>query len=238
MKMLSIIIPTLNEEDYIHPLLETIKKQGLTDYEIIIADADSNDKTVEIAKNYGCKIISGGLSPAKGRNNGAKAAQGDIFLFLDADIILPEKFLKKILDEFQKNNLDITTCLLKFQNKSKFFNFLINFFYNWPILALEKIIPHGAQLILVKKEIHNNLIGFDEEIKFAEDHSYIRQKAKIGKFGILKSDKILISSRRFEKEGYIRVYLKYILAGLHLIFIGPIKSDIFKYHFNHLSNKK
>ena len=102
--MLSIIIPTLNEEKYLPLLLKEIKKQNSADYEIIVADAGSEDKTIEIAKNYGCKIIPGGL-PARGRNEGAKIAQGDIFLFMDADnIFLPPEFLKNLLEEFKKEN--------------------------------------------------------------------------------------------------------------------------------------
>lgn len=70
--MLSIIVPALNEEKYLPILLSQIKKQNFnSDSEIIVADAGSKDKTVEIARNYGCKIIPGGL-PARGRNEGAK----------------------------------------------------------------------------------------------------------------------------------------------------------------------
>ena len=83
---LSIIIPTLNEENYLPLLLESIKKQNFKSYEIIVADAGSTDRTIEIAKNHGCKITSGGL-PAKARNQGAKIAKGDLLLFSDADIV-------------------------------------------------------------------------------------------------------------------------------------------------------
>ena len=100
--MLSIIIPTLNEEYHLPLLLSSIKEQQKDppDYEIIIADAGSKDKTLEIAKSFGCKITKGGL-PAKGRNEGAKIAQGDLLLFLDADTILPENSLKRFLTEFE-----------------------------------------------------------------------------------------------------------------------------------------
>lgn len=79
--MLSIIIPTLNEEKYLPLLLEAIRKQDFDgDLETIIADAGSEDQTLEIAKTFGCRVAPGGL-PAKGRNEGAKIAQGDTFLF-------------------------------------------------------------------------------------------------------------------------------------------------------------
>ena len=74
--ILSIIIPTYNEEEYLPVLLESIKKQNFNDYEVIVADANSTDRTREIAKEYGCLIVDGGL-PAVGRNNGAKVAKGE-----------------------------------------------------------------------------------------------------------------------------------------------------------------
>ena len=92
--MLSIIIPTLNEEKYLPKLLESIKKQSFKDYEIIVADANSKDKTRKIARDYGCKITSGGILPAVARNNGAKKAAGEILLFIDADCIIENNFLQ------------------------------------------------------------------------------------------------------------------------------------------------
>lgn len=76
----SIVIPTYNEEEYLPKLLESIKMQSYDDYEIIVADANSNDRTREIAEEYGCIVVEGGL-PAVGRNNGAKVAKGEIILF-------------------------------------------------------------------------------------------------------------------------------------------------------------
>ena len=58
--MISIIIPTWNEEECLPKLLECIKKQSYKDYEIIVADANSKDKTVTIAKKHGCKIVKSG----------------------------------------------------------------------------------------------------------------------------------------------------------------------------------
>lgn len=101
--MLSIIIPTLNEEKHLEKLLKSIKKQDFNHYEIIVADAGSKDKTLEIAKRYKCRIAKGG-SPAQGRNQGAEEARGDLLLFLDADVILPDKIFGKTLKEFKKEN--------------------------------------------------------------------------------------------------------------------------------------
>jgi len=219
---LSIITPTLNEENYLPLLLESIRKQDFRDYEIIIADAGSKDKTLEIAKNYNCKIIEGGL-PAKGRNNGAEIAQGNLFLFLDADVVLPQFFFEKTLREFRKRELDIASFFLLPKEQGKIASFLFNLFYNFPILLLEKILPHAAMGILVKKEIFKKLNGFDKSITLAEDHDFARRAKKIGKYGIIKSNKIFVSIRRFRKDGWLKIVLKYFLCELHMIFIGPVR---------------
>lgn len=230
--MLSIIIPTLNEENYLPLLLESIRKQKIKEEcEVIVADADSEDRTKEIAKSYGCKVTIGGL-PSKGRNEGAKLANGDLFLFLDADTILPENFLEKTLKEFDEKKLDIATCFIKSSTGQKFADLLYYLFYNLPIIIFGRFLPHASNFILVKKEIHQKIGGFDEQIKIAEDHIYAREGAKFGKFGILKNT-LLVSPRRFKEEGWVKVYLKYLLVGIYVFFLGPVKSDIFKYRFNH-----
>ena len=86
---LSIIIPTYNEENYLPLLLKSIQAQNFSDYEIIIADAGSQDRTREIARDADCRVVDGGL-PAVGRNRGAESAQGEYLLFLDADVCLTD----------------------------------------------------------------------------------------------------------------------------------------------------
>ena len=240
--MISIIIPALNEENYLPLLLESIKKQDfIGDFEIIVADAGSKDKTIKIAENYGCRIIKGILpqGPAKGRNKGAEIAQGELFLFLDADIIVPKNFLRNSLNEFEKRKLDIASYFLIPITKNILFKCCFNFFYNWMIFLYQKILAHGAMGILVKKQVFEKINGFDEEIKMAEDHYFTRKAAETGKFGIINSTKIYISLRRYETDGYLKTILKYMISGIYTIFFGPIKSDIFKYNFNHyLKNNK
>lgn len=235
--MLSIIIPTLNEEKYLAKLLESIEKQEFKDYEIIVADAGSKDKTLEIAKKYGAKLTKGG-SPAKGRNKGVKLAKGDLLLFLDADVLLPDKIFKKVLKEFKKRKLKIATFFLLPSENKKTFKFLFTLFYNIPILLMEKILAHASMGLLIEKKLFEKLGGFDEKIKLAEDHDLVRRAKKLDKYGILKGAKLLVSIRRFKKEGWFKTYLKYLLCEGHMVFIGPVKSDIFKYKFNHYLKKR
>ncbi len=229
--MISVIIPTLNEKKYLPFVLESLKKQNFNDYEIIVADAGSLDNTVSIAQKYGCRIVKGGL-PARGRNEGAKFARGEWLFFLDADAVLPEKFFEKALEEIEKRKLDFAAfCLLPI-GKKPFVRLTFNF-YNWYIIMLEKILPHASQGILVKRDIFLKVGGYDETIKLAEDHDLARRAKKVGKYGIIKSCKIFISDRRFRKDGWFRTSFKYLLCELYMIFKGPVRTDIFKYQFNH-----
>jgi len=232
--MLSIIIPTLNEENYLPRLLECLRKQreGGGDFEVIAADAGSQDRTREIAEAFGCRVVKGGL-PAKGRNEGAKTAKGDLLLFLDADVILPEDFLYLAIKEFKKRNLDIAAFSLIPLSKKKSHKFLFNFFYNYPLKVLEDKWSHGAMGILAKKWIHQKIGGFDEGIKIAEDHHYVQRASRIGKFGMIKSSKIFISLRRIRKEGWVRVGLKYSFTEIYMKFKGPVRKEFFQYKFNH-----
>ncbi|XOB46646.1 MAG: glycosyltransferase [Candidatus Nealsonbacteria bacterium] len=235
--MLSVIIPTLNEERYLPLLLKRIKEQNFKDYEIIVADADSDDKTVKIAEEFGCKIVKGG-SPAKGRNEGAKIAKGDLFLFIDADNkILSNNFLEKLVKEFEGRNLGVASFPI-YPNGGKFDKF-IYWFYNLWVKLTQFFLAHATSAVLVKRVIHQKIGGFDEEIKMGEDHEYARRAGKCERFGFLEIEPILTSSRRLENEGRIKIYLKYVLAGIYMIFFGPIKSDIFKYRFvNSLKNNR
>jgi len=235
--MLSIIIPTLNEEDYLPLLLDSIlpkNQDSEINLEIIVADAGSTDKTIEIAKSYGCKITKGGL-PAKGRNEGVKVAQGDLLLFLDADLVLPKDFLRNSLNEFQKRKLDVASYRLTPRTDSVLIRKGFNFFYNWPITFFQKIISAGAMGILVKKGLFDRVEGFNEEIKLAEDHYFVQQASRIGRFGIIASTEIFIPLRRFERDGYLKTCIRYLLCGFHMFLFGPVKSDVLGYRFDHYS---
>lgn len=233
MIMLSIIIPTLNEEKNLSFLLSAIRQEGVENLEIVIADAGSTDKTREIAENFGCVVTDGGL-PADGRNKGALKAKGDIFLFLDADLKLSKGFVKNSLEEFTDKKLDIASFAIFPLKNSIYLNPLtMNLFYNFPQILLSKIFPMGAMGIMVRKEVFEKVRGFDKTIKLAEDHCFVRDAAKLGRFGVIRSAKIYMPVRRFEQDGYLRTVFKYFLCALHMIFIGPARSDRFNYQFGH-----
>ena len=107
MPKFSIIIPVYNVEKYIEKCLDSIFNQTLKDFEIIVVNDGTKDKSIELIKNYDIKIINQknqGLSAA--RNRGVKEATGEYLLFLDSDDYLEKDTLKE-LNKSLKNNPDI-----------------------------------------------------------------------------------------------------------------------------------
>src|SRR3989337_3636674 len=98
---ISIIVPTLNEEKNIKDFLDSLEKQTWTNFEIIVVDGGSTDKTINIAESHQTKIIvKKELREFPSRNIGAKMACGEILLFTCADVTFPSDFLAKIDQNF------------------------------------------------------------------------------------------------------------------------------------------
>lgn len=231
--ILSIIIPTYNEEEYLPVLLESIKQQDFSDYEIIVADANSKDNTVKIAEEYGCIVVEGGM-PAVGRNNGAKVAKGEYLLFLDSDLKLTEDYLAKVIYEFKMERLGIAITQMKPLSKKtedKILHDLANLF----MISVEKIKPHGAGCygIIAKRELHECCGGFDEELTFGEDTEYIERLAKKERFKVLRNAKIGVSTRRLEEEGLATLAKQYGKSTVNdFLGIRTEASDL-NYGFDH-----
>lgn len=132
--MLSLIIPTKNEEQNIKNCLESIKQQNfdaekfstnlkeklvLDKIEIIVVDNNSTDQTKEIARHYTDKVFNCGLERSAQRNFGAQKAQGEILGFIDADMILSQGVIAEVVEKFEQDknlvglyiNERITDCV-------------------------------------------------------------------------------------------------------------------------------
>jgi glycosyltransferase involved in cell wall biosynthesis len=230
MPRLSIVIPVKNEEAMLPKLLETIKTQTWKDFEMIVADAHSTDRTREVAESFGAKVVEGG-KPGPGRNRGAIHAQGELIAFFDADVQLPSaKFLEDCIAEIDRKKLDVATCRVKPLSR-KPIDRALHEAYNAYALMMEKLIPHaGGFCIFVRRQVHGAIKGFDEDIVIAEDHDYVQRAHKAGHaFGLLRSHPIAVSVRRLEKDGRLSIALKYIFGELHMMTKGPIRSEYFEY---------
>ena len=103
--MISVIVPTFNEEEGVEACLKSLCDQTLPrdQYEIIVVDGNSKDKTREIAEKYADKVfIQTSKKVGGARNDGAMAAKYDILATTDADCFLPRDWLEKVLADFAK----------------------------------------------------------------------------------------------------------------------------------------
>lgn len=102
--MISVLIPTLNNEQTIGACLESIQKQSLKPDEIIVIDGYSSDKTVEIARKYKCNILfEERRTRAAACNTGLRNATGDIIIFTDGDCIAKENWIEELIKSFECN---------------------------------------------------------------------------------------------------------------------------------------
>jgi glycosyltransferase involved in cell wall biosynthesis len=102
--MISVIIPTFNEEENIAQCLVSLSHQNIprADYEIIVVDGGSKDATCEIAKKYADQVFTQTSKKVGGaRNDGVTAAKGTIIATTDADCILPPDWIKNLAEDFR-----------------------------------------------------------------------------------------------------------------------------------------
>jgi len=227
----SIIIPALNEEKTLPALLESIKVQDFDDYEVILSDAHSTDKTREIAQSYGCRIVDGG-KPAAGRNAGAAAANGELLFFLDADVVLPPGFIRNVYDEMQDRFIDLATCEIKPLSDYRL-DRVIHRMMNLAVLLNLWLDPKAFGFcIFVTKRLFNRVGGFDETIFVAEDNDFVKRASLYRTLRFLNSAYIMVSIRRFEKEGRFAYMKKGIKLNMYRAFWGEIRNDeVVKYEF-------
>jgi glycosyltransferase involved in cell wall biosynthesis len=213
--ILSIVIPSKNEENNIVSLLSCLEKQSFQDFDIILADANSSDNTVKnFQENMFFKTrtstVEGGL-PAVGRNNGAMASNSTYILFMDADVkIYDNDLIKKAINLLINKKLDLVTTNLDCDNKNVKFIYSINNIFQY-LSKIDKPYSTGM-FFLINKKTFDKLGGFNPEDKYAEDYNLSRKVDK-NKFGIVNS-KVYSDDRRFKKMGYfgvIKLFLKTFL---------------------------
>jgi 4,4'-diaponeurosporenoate glycosyltransferase len=105
---LSVIIPARNESERLPALLSSLRIQTCPPEEVIVVDDQSEDDTAQISRRFGARVISshalppGWVGKTWACHQGAKAASGDLFLFLDADVFLERTALQRILRTFDE----------------------------------------------------------------------------------------------------------------------------------------
>ncbi len=224
----SIIIPAKNEEKLLPKLLESIKKQTVKPQEIILADADSKDRTVEIAEGYRVEVIESGGKPGIGRNRGAQRAITDIFFFMDADTYFLEKEdLYEIYRKFLKSNYDLASCYFKMSAKddglkSKITQLAFNSFKWFVNRKIGKFFKADfATFLIAKKDPFERVNGFDETLEYLEDAQLVRKMIRIGyAHGVLKHKigTTFNDVRKGRKTSVLKEIIGVILGYISLFF--------------------
>src|SRR5262249_20755903 len=100
---ISFVIPAHNEEDLLGATIDAIHAAATTDFEIVVADDTSTDRTSEIAARHGARVVRVEFRQiSRTRNAGARAAAGDPLFFLDADPLLTPEVLRQAIDALSR----------------------------------------------------------------------------------------------------------------------------------------
>lgn len=225
----SIIIPVLNEERLLPTLLEQICKKDLKekfDYEVIISDGGSTDKTIEIALPLADVItIHDGTEKqniAMGRNQGAKFASGSVLVFINGDILFEDipAFFNHLDNYFFNSSYIAFTCNVKvFPHEEtrldRIYHNSYNFYFN--LLNIVGIGMGRGECQVIKKDAFEKLNGYNERFAAGEDFDLFRRLKKIGKILFSKNIIVFESPRRFRKFGYLAVTTSWVLNGFSVM---------------------
>jgi glycosyltransferase involved in cell wall biosynthesis len=162
--LVSVIIPTRNEEDALDKLLKSLSRQTYKNYEVIVVDGGSTDGTVDVAKKHGAKVIKEYgryRSPANARNIGVEKARGDIIAVFDCDSEVNEIFLEEGVKAFSSEKIIGVRCSYILAEDT-----IIE-----KILA-SKIAAHGKMIhgtAFTQKGLVKRMGGWDASLGYGED---------------------------------------------------------------------
>ncbi|MBI2019455.1 glycosyltransferase [Candidatus Daviesbacteria bacterium] len=235
---LAVVIPTLNEEHFIGRLLDSITRQTVAPKEIVVVDAQSQDKTIEEIKKR--QLVLKSLKffqiPRKTisvqRNLGAGKTSASHMLFLDADMELRgADVLEKYFNEVLIRKPDIAVA--KTPPDSNFWKDKIYFMVEdllirllrhiWPVIT--------ARNLYIRRDVFEKVGGFDETVAVGEDQELAHRVIKRGgRLMFLKSVQLHTSVRRVAQEGRTKYSARMVLFGLSILLLGRKRSKV-RYEF-------
>lgn len=244
---ISVVIPAYNEATYIDRLLSALAKQNYKDFEIIVSDATSRDGSQEVVDSFKDRLDikfyeAPPNGPAFGRNQGAKQADGEWLLFLDADDYIDDPdFIEKLINGAVAHNWQTAAAKFKPLDGTLVekigFGF-INYHY---IKSLSHTRFAGAPgyCILTKRSLFEELKGFNEAIQFGEDYEYVNRAKKHG-FGFITSAYYYVDQRRPRAEGGLKLFWKGTLNEIYRLVFGykKLEKNSIEYQFGHHKERK
>lgn len=225
--LVSVVVPAYNEEKLIASCLASLQKQSFskTNYEIIVVDNHSTDKTGEIAKKMGVKVI---FEPKKGvvfaLEKGFSQTQGEIISFTDADTMVNKDWLKNIYQAFQNNPGLVFVGGRTIFRPRRVLSYPAEMVINFGCWLAK--VSNGVNAA-VRKDVYQKIGGLNEKINFNWENDLSLRAKKEGRVFFLWHNPVTTSSRHFRGVAGIRYCLKGIINGIYLILF---KKTIF-FHF-------
>lgn len=213
---ISVVIPAYNEEKYLPLTLKSLQKLDKLPDEVIVVDGDSTDKTPDVAKSFGAKVVH---VPHRGigfaRQQGVLAAKSDIIAFTDSDTVVPTNWLTEIEKSLSRPGVSGVFGAFRVTDGRWFYKVIINVYQPIlnQILYWFGIYMAAGQNIAFWRKLAEKAGGFPAEYKIAEDVEMAHRLKKVGKV-IYRPDLIVRSSGRRGDEGF-----KFIFRGMKAFFI-------------------
>lgn len=235
--LISVVIPAYNEEQYLTRSLQSVINQEFQNFELIVVNNNSTDKTAEIAEGFGAKVIfesQRGVGFA--RQTGFLEAKAEIIVTTDSDTIVPPNWLLRIINKFEKDKILVAFGGLYTLYSGPLTAKLTIFYLAHPAWVLDKIFSRGWGLtgvnFAVKKEAFLKVGGFKTELSMGEDAEISRRLKKVGNVVLDPHFRVQTSGRRY-RNGLILGVMTYIPNGImrimfnkHKFFnLPPIRSE-------------
>lgn len=222
--MISIVIPTYNAERFMTPLLDSVFRNKIDDMEVVIVDDRSTDGTVRIAKNYPVRVIelqkNGG--PARARNIGVQAAQGDIIFFLDSDVIVLDGAVREVKEYFEENPSEkcvIGVCATEPLNSGFVPSYMAMFEYVHLIdTPGNKVSVFAPRCGAIKRDFFLGIGGYNESYKGADVEDFELARRINRTDSIVLNPKIMVRHQFANFRQAVRNYFKRAVMWVHLFF--------------------
>jgi glycosyltransferase involved in cell wall biosynthesis len=225
---ISVIIPTLQEEKLIEATLRqfTPALRSAHSLELVVSDGGSADRTVAIARPLADRVVQHRepfpQTISMGRNRGADAATGEIFVFINADVAIadPDEFFLLMREAVKDPRVAAATCnVLVPPDQETLQDTLYHGFFNWyfRVLNLVGMGMGRGECHVMRAETFRAAGGYNEAIAAGEDYELFLRLHRVGMIAFVRSLTVYESPRRYRRYGYLRITLLWLLNGLGVL---------------------